>query len=50
MQKKKKKNLKDETRLRGDGDLQANVQESEMWPYYQRLYTQIRIRSGEWDA
>ena len=38
------------TRLRGEGDPQGIVQETEIWPCYQMVYGQPRIRPREWDA
>ena len=40
----------DKTRLGGKGDPQGIVQKIEIWPWYQMVYTQTRINSGEWDA
>ena len=34
----------------GEGDSLGIVQEIEIWPYYEMVYAQIRIRPGEWDT
>ena len=34
----------------GESDPLGIVQEIEIWPYIQMVYTQIRIRRKEWDG
>ena len=42
------KEVQDEVRLGGKGDPMGIVQETEIWSYYQMVYTQTRICSVKW--
>ena len=50
MQQTSAQRIEEETRLNGEGDPLGIIQEIKIWPYYQMVYTQTRIRSREWDA
>ena len=50
MQPSSAEGVKDEAWLGGQNDPLGTVQEIEIWPDYQLLYTQTRIHSEEWDA
>ena len=48
MQKTSTKRVQDYIWQGGEGDPLGIVQEIEISPFYQIVYTQTRIRSGEW--